>query len=275
MTRWSALPIALLLALPAFAHEALGIVLRKLEREIREHPGDYLERSERAWLMLEHGMTESPVAEDIDTLMAKPAWRETGVRLRAYHLYLQGRHDEAKVQANENLAAGIFGAEQFRLLAGIALAHGDTLGATQAYRNGWKRMGLEEDYISMVKLSRREGSVPAALLEEGLRVYPQSPGVHAVVFRAYLENGDPASVRKALSISDRGHAQLWPRSGDWKIRHAQALLALGKPDSAEVLLLRAMDWIEGETRLRPDADEAVRLRREIFDLLDTVRHARR
>jgi hypothetical protein len=90
-----------------------------------------------------------------------------------------------------------------------------------------------------------------------------------------MENADTASIRKALAVSTRGHAQLWPQSPDWKIRQARALLASGAPDSAEIQLLRAMDRIEGETRQRPDASEAVRMRQEIFYLLDTLRRARR
>lgn len=260
-------------AWPLCAHDALGTTLEKFEEEIREHPGDYLERSERAWLMLEHNMTGQPVGEDIDTLLTKPVWRENAMRLRAYHLYLLGSHQEAEIQARKNIATGVgaIGPEQYRLLAGIALARKDTAGAIRDYRDGWERMHLEEDYISMVRLSRRGGDVPDALLEEGLRAYPTSPGVHAVIFRAYLENQAPDAIRNALAISGRGQAQLWPRSVDWKIRHARALLAADRAGEAERVLLRAMGLLEGDTRLKPDADMAIQMRHEIFGLLDIVK----
>jgi hypothetical protein len=267
----AALVLSVAASQPVSAHEALATTLERFEAEIREHPGDYLERAERAWLMLEHGMIGSPVAEDIDTLWSKPAWRQNAMRLRALHLYLRDKHREAGIQARKNIKAGAIGAEQYRLLAGIALARKDTAGAMKSYRDGWEKLRLEEDYISMVHLSQGGGDVPDALLEEGLRVYPKSPGVHAVIFQAYLKNRNPESLRKALALSDRGQSELWPRSVDWKVWHARALLAANKVDSAEAELLRAMDFLENETRLRSDSELAMRMRQEIFELLDSVK----
>jgi hypothetical protein len=279
MTRSIFLGAALMLSAaacdPVAAHEALAVTLDRFEEEIREHPENYLERSERAWLMLEHGMVGAPVGEDIDTLWSKPAWRQNAMRLRAWHLYLQDRHREAGVQARKNIEAGAIGPEQFRLLAGSALVRKDTASALKAYREGWELLRLEEDYISMVRLSQGGGDVPDALLQEGLRAYPKSPGVHAVIFQAYLKNKNPASLRKALALSDRGQSQLWPRSVDWKVWHARALLAAHKVDSAEAVLLRAMDFLENETRLRSDSDLAMHMRQEIFELLDEVKVKRK
>jgi hypothetical protein len=215
-------------------------------------------------------MIGDPEAEDVDTLWSKPAFRKDAMRLRSNHLYLQERHIEAEAQIRKNIAAEAIGPEQYRILAGVALVRNDTAGAMRAYRDGWEKMRLEEDYISMIHLSQGRGAVPDALLEEGLRAYPNSPGVHAVIFQAYLKNRNSASRRKALAMSERGQSELWPRSVDWKIWHAQALLADGKPDRAEKSLLQAMDLIEGETRVRADSDLAIRMRQEIFEMLDSV-----
>jgi hypothetical protein len=257
--------------MPVNAHEAITTTFEKLDVAIREHPEDYAKRSERAWLMVEHSMRGAPLGEDIDTLLSKPAWREQGRRLRASHLLLQGRYREARVQARSNIKAGATGPEQYRLLAGADLALKDTAGALRAYREGWEKLRLEEDYIAMVGLSRGKRGVPDALLAEGLEAYPRSPGVYSVIFRAYLSNGHAASLRKALEVSNKGQTVLWPRSIDWKIWHAQALLAARKRDSAESVLLHAMDMLEGDTRLRPTSDIAMRLRQEIFELLDSAR----
>jgi hypothetical protein len=261
--------------------ETLGSTLNKIAREIEEHPGDYLERSERAWLMLEHGMTGAPVAEDIDTLLTKPAWHGNASRLRAWHLYQLGRHDEAAEQARKNLAAGYLGPEQFDLLAGIALARNDTLGARSAHREGWERTRSEESFISQVQLSRKDGIVSEALLAAGLRAHPLSPGIHAAIFKAHMENAATrasvgaknsraASLREAIAISGAGQAVLWPHSVDWKLRHARAHIAAGRSDSAEAALMRAMELIENDDRLAAGTAEGVRLRHEIFTLLDSV-----
>jgi hypothetical protein len=94
-----------------------------------------------------------------------------------------------------------------------------------------------------------------------------------------------ASLREALAISGNGQAVLWPRSVDWKLRHARAHLAVtasgiqgatgtGGPDSAEAILLGAMELLEEDTRLNAGAGEAVRLRHQIFSMLDSARTRR-
>ncbi len=261
------------------AHEALATTIDRLQAEMRQNPAADSLRSQRAWLMLDHGLTSAPVAEDIDTLWRRPAWRNDALRLRAWHLYLQDRFREASAQARRNLRAGIVGPEQYRLLAGAALARRDTAESAHAYLEGWEELHLEEDYLSMVRLAQGGSARPRSrsvlrrfdtLLDAGVRAYPNSPGVYAEVFQAYLKNRNPASLRKALDLSNLGQVRLWPGSVDWKIWHARALLAAGMSDSAQGILLRAMDILEGETRLRPDSDLAMRLRQEIFELLDSV-----
>jgi hypothetical protein len=79
--------------------------------------------------------------------------------------------------------------------------------------------------------------------------------------------GDPASLGKGLEISSQAQSAWWPRSVDWKLRHARALLALGRPDAAKAVLLSALDLVDGDPRLQTNAGTAPLVRREIFSLL--------
>src|SRR5262245_33126793 len=65
------------MAFPAmlWAHPGLHEMLARMDQDIRSRPGDYPQRAERAWLMLQHGDAGGPVAGDIDTLLSHPASR--------------------------------------------------------------------------------------------------------------------------------------------------------------------------------------------------------
>jgi hypothetical protein len=249
-------------------------VLANFEKEIEANPEYYLERFERANYLLDMGLTRQPAGEDIDTLLTKPEWHESGLRLRALHLYLQGRHSEAAIVARANIKANNLGPEQFRLLAGIALAHKDTAAAIRAYHEGWERLRLEEDYFTVVDLSAGRKGVPDPLLQEGLAGHPKSPGVHALIFSAYMAKGDAAALARAREISENGQSLLWPRSIDWKIRHARALIASGMGDSAQPVLARAQALQERDARLKGNSEAAVKVRNEISGLLDSARAKR-
>lgn len=254
------------------AHDALESTLLRMGKEITEHPDDYLERFERALLMLEHNMHREPVGEDIGILLSIPEWEAQGRRLKANHLYVQKRYKEAEALISRNSAEGgaAYDPQQPRFLAGIALHRRDTLGALKAYRSGWERFELQEDYISMVDLYKAHGDLPDPVLEEGLRRYPKSPGVYVVVYKAYMEGAKPARLKRALVLAEQGQAALWPMSADWKIRYARALIADGRSQEAEEPLLRALDLLDGDRRLRPDHPEFARVRREIFAMLEAL-----
>jgi tetratricopeptide (TPR) repeat protein len=267
--------------------EPLGTVLNKIAHELEEHPGDYLERSERAFLMLEAGMTGAPLNEDIDTLLSKPAWRTNALRQLAWRLYLLGRYDEAEAQLRKNLDSGVVWPEQYRLLAAIYLMRHDTAAARAAYREGWNHLKMDEDFISLIPLSKQVGIVPDSLLRAGLRVHPKSSGAHAAVYQAYLDNAqqvrakagtvqkrrDAGSVwlAKAIEVSEHAETREWPSSVDWKLRHARALIAAKRLQRAETVLLNAMELLESDARRLADSGTASQTRKEIFALLDSTR----
>lgn len=289
---WSIGPLAFALAAWAPASESapesarrysddepLGTILNKIAHEIEEHPEDYLERCERVWLMLEAGMTGATLDSDIDTLLTKPAWRTTALRQRSWQFRLEGRYDEAVAHIHGNFEADVFGPEQYRLLADIALLRADTAAALRAHEEGWKRHGMEDDFMSLVRLSGRGGTVPDSLLAAGLRAHPASPGVSATVFEAHFRNAEnapskklrQASLQKALAVSEKGQGTLWPRSADWKIRHARAQIAARLSDRAQATLLGALALLEEGAKRGVGVTEDVRMRHEIFSLLDSVR----
>jgi hypothetical protein len=196
-------------------------------------------------------------------------WDET---LRAQYLNARRQYKKSETRARyDGDTATLLGPGWPRFQADRALARRDTAAALRAYASAWKHYGTEDDYISLLRLRavRADARAPSfdALMEEGLRDYPASPGVYAAVFAACLEKRNPARLKKALALSARGQGELWPGSVDWKIRHARALLANGRDKDAEPALLSALSLLENEASLKPDAPEAVRLRHEIFALL--------
>ena len=307
------LPLSLSLALPFALSAALsfGAVSGPLEqalqtfmREGRAYPEGYLERAERAWTNLARGPVRAWMGGRLDTLAALPSEDILMRELRAYYMHqlvgdyenmLRERHaapedwDQSlrtqyallrrQYKKSETRArfdadtASLLGPGWPRFQADLALDRADTAAALRAYRSGWKRFDIEQDYISLIQLYRAQGRFDAAsldaLLEEGLRAYPVSPGVHAAVFTARLEGGRAEDAGKALAIAARGQGELWPESVDWKIRYARALMASGKSAEVDDALLGALGLLEEDRILKSNAPEALRLRREIFALMQS------
>jgi len=257
------------IALTVSADPPYSVLLERYGQEIREHPQDYSQRSERTALILEHGDFGDTTAEDIDTLLSHPPWRSEGECLEANRLYLQGRLQEAKVLILENIRAKAHIQDQARILAAIELSEKDTAAAIAAYHLAWEQNHEESDYMDFLSLGRGRGAPPEEDLQQGLHLYPQSPGPIKTIFEVYFAAGDSTSLRNAEALSDKAEKMLWPQSVDWKIRHAQALLSLRRDHEAEGVLLGALDLLDGNPHLQDDAGQP--LRQEIFTLLEVAR----
>jgi tetratricopeptide (TPR) repeat protein len=244
-------------------------LLQKYDADIRKNPSSLKRRHGRAQILLSHEEYRPTTAEDIDTLLAHPIWQTQGERLKAMHLYLLGRSDEAAILMRQNIRNDVNIVEQSRWLARIELSRGDTAAALAAYRYAWEQHPREETYLEVVQKFRQHGRRPdKALLERGLRMFPTDPGVLSVVFEAYRASGKKADLRRSLDLSARAEKVLWPRSVDWKARHAEVLLALKKPREAEKVLLQAVDLMDGDPRLEGENGD---LRTRVFLLLERCR----
>jgi tetratricopeptide (TPR) repeat protein len=246
-------------------------LLEKYDRDIQENPQYYRRRWARAEILMKSGRADQPVGEDIDTLLAHPEWAAHGRRWKAFHLCVLGRLDEAEAQALKNIRADEYVQEQARLLAAMRAFRKDTVGAVAAYRLAWDLYGEEGVYIDLLLAYRGRSKPPEDILQKGLKLYPNSAGAQQDIFEAYMAAGGSANLRKGLGISGRAQETLWPRSVDWKLRHARVLLALGQPKKAEPILLQAMDLLDGDPRLQGEHGEP---RKEIFDLLEVSRVAK-
>ena len=244
------------------------VMLERYNQDIQENPQNYLKRTERASLVLENRDTVK-TTEDIDTLLSRPEWHNEGLHLKAVRLHLQGRQDEAETLIQQNIRGNIHVSEESRLLAEIELFRKDTAAAITAYRTAWDHDSDETDYIDLLDLQRGRGNTPEELLQQGLRLYPKSPGAIQSVFEVYSMAGDSVSLNKALQVADRAANSLWPLSVDWKIRHAQALLSLKRLHEAEPVLLAALDLLDEDPRLKGQDSEPVR--KQIFILLEAAR----
>ena len=242
--------------------------MEKYNRDIQSNPQDYRRRWARAELLLKSGRADQPAGEDIDTLLAHPDWAAHGRRWKAFHLCVQGRLEEAEAQALKNVRANEYVQEQTRLIAAIRMFRKDTVGAVAAYRLAWDLYGEEGVYLDLLQAYRGRTKPPEDILQKGLKLYPNSAGAQQDIFEAYVGAGGHANLRKGLGISARAQDTLWPRSVDWKLRHARALIALKEWDKAEPVLLQALDLLDGDARLQGAHGEP---RREIFDLLEVSR----
>jgi hypothetical protein len=276
-SEWAALAacatLGSLLALPApvTAHADIWATIAVYTREIEDNPYAYLERAERAWTILDHGSTMQPAGEDIDTLLKSAKWRPAGLRLRAVHLYLQDSLDAAKAQILKNLGTAADGTEQARILARIELRLRDTAAALRAYRTGWKNYQEETDFISMLALERDRNIMPRQLLEEGIRVHPVSPGAYLAAFEVYWNAGGPANLKKCHELSRKASSVLWPRSTDWKLRHARVLVKLGRRKEAGAVALAALELLDDDTRFKNEKEDAAQNRKELFALMQASR----
>lgn len=276
--------VFLLPALLGLPQTGMREVLDGFIAESSRHPEGYFERAERTWILLDPSAGSNPSGKDPKI-----------VQLRAYYLHrlvleygkislghpradsgierrLEGVRDalmkryrraEAELMHNPDTST-VYGPGRFRFLAQVALIGGDTAAALADYRAGWDHFGLEDDFLSLLRL---QAAPPDALLEEGLGAYPASSAAQAAICQAYM-NGDSTRFAKALMIAERGQALLWPLSVDWKIRYARLLLARGRVGEAEAVLARGLDILDGDPRLGGNAPEAARLRREIFSLVE-------
>ena len=258
------------LGVSVIADPPYPLLLERFSADIRENPQNYLKRVERAALILEHGDADKASEEDIDTLLSHPEWRGEGNCLKAVRLKLQGRLDEAEVLFQKNIREKMHVPEQARLLAAIEMSKKDTSAAIAAYRSAWEKSRDENDYIDLVNLYRGRGKPPQELLNQGLELHPRSPGAIQTIYEVYFAAGDSASLRNCLEISGRAERTLWPLSVDWKIRHAETLLALKRSHEAEPVLLAAMDLLDGDPRLQNESGEVFRKR--IFALLEAARN---
>ena len=246
-------------------------LLKRYGEEIRENPGSCKRRWQRSLILLKHGDTAKTTREDIDTLLNHPLWRTQGNRLKALYLYLQGHVDEARAQMKQNIRDSVNVVEQSRLLARIELSRKDTVAAIAAYRLAWDQQRGEDVFVDLAGAYGMRGRPPKEFLQQGLKLYPNSPGVAQTVFEAFFAAGDSSSLKNCLKISGRAADTLWPRSVDWKIRHSRALLASGHPKQAEPFLLQALDLLDEDPRLQ---GEDGRLRKDLFSLLEKARQAK-
>ncbi len=253
----------------SFSDAPYEIILERFNLDITRKPGDYSKRIERATLLLDEGGSQDTLRADIDTLMAHSAWRAEGECLEARRLFQQGRLDAARKLIRQNIQGKHRVLEQARLLADVELRSKDTLQAMEAYRVAWNQAQDEGDFIDLVGLYARRKPLPPDLSEQGLRLYPLSPGVNRVVFDAYFSEGGSVGLERARAVSAHASDTLWPLGVDWKIRYAQALLALKKKGKAESVLLEALEIQDEDLRLQGKNGEAAR--QQIFHLLEAAR----
>ncbi len=250
------------------AHPDLSVTLEKIGNRIQVLPSAYMERANRAWLLLDHGRTGDPVHADIDTLLAHADWHNQGMRLSAYHHFLLGHMQQAKTQLQENMRdSATDGPEQSRLLAQISLAQGDTTAAIAAYQHGWNSHHEESDYLELLRCMRVSGRAQEGLLQAGLFRYPHSPGATEAIFDTYLAKKDKSNTKRALAIAEQAESW-WPRSVDWAFRRAQALTALHKRKEARRILIIALDLLDNEERIAINAKGTLETRQEIFSLIE-------
>jgi hypothetical protein len=255
--------------IPSFPNAPYEVMLERFNRDISKNPGHYSKRIERATLLLDDGGSQDTLRADIDTLLSHPRWRAEGECLEARRLYQRGRLEEARKLIRKNLQGKQRVLEQARLLAAVELRSRDTLEAIEAYRIAWNQAREESDFIDLVRLHAGRRPLPLDLLESGLRLYPISAGINRVVFDAYFSVGDSVGMEKGREIAARAADTLWPLGVDWKIRHAQTLIALKKKGEAESALLEALEILDGDARLQGKNGEAYR--RQIFGLLEEAR----
>ncbi len=271
-SRW--LPFLTLLASATFrlqAHPDLSVALENFGEKIRINPQAYSERAERAWLILGHDDIGPFFPEDIDTLLAHAEWRSQGQRLNAIRLFQLGRLSEAETQVRKNLGTPADGPEQPRLLARIELSKRDTGKAIQIYRAAWDKRHEEADYLNLLELYQGKRVLPTSLLDQGIRLYTNSPGVAEAIYNAYRRMGGPSNLQKSLELSQRAQSEWWPASVDWKIRYARILLDLGRKESAAAILLKALDLLDRDPRLQTNTGSTPLIRKEIFTLLEVAK----
>ncbi len=243
-------------------------LIKKYDQEVRENPSSCKRRWQRSLVLLKHGQFNETTAEDIDTLLWHPLWRTQGERLKALYLYQQGHMPEAEELSRQNIRNNVNIVEQSRLLAGIALARRDTVASLAAYRFAWDQYPNENVYIELLNAYRGHGKPPEKLLQEGVKLFPQNAGVMQALFETYYAAGKSSDLQACLKISGRAGKVLWPRSVDWKIMHARALIGSHKSREAEAVLLAAVDLMDEDPRLE---GENGKLRREVFALLEKSR----
>ena len=254
-----------------FAHPDLSITLESLAGRIRENPSAYALRADRAWLMLDHGSPDGTVPEDIDSLSPHPDWSGHAARLSAYRLFVLGKNAEAKLQILENLRnKKTDGPEQLKLLAQIELASKDTSASINAWNRSWEKRHEEEDFLAMIALYRARKQAPFRLLEAGWRRFPHSPGMLEGVYSNYWTAGGRENLKRCLKISISA-VSLWPRSVDWKIRNAKALMGTGQGKKAEARLLEALELLDDSLRLDPNANTTAEVRKDIFTMLESIK----
>jgi hypothetical protein len=242
-------------------------LLEKYDADVRKNPSNRKRRHGRAQILLSHEEYRETTGEDIDSLLAHPVWRTQGERLKAMHLYLQGHTDEAAVLMRQNIRNDVNIVEQARWLARIEVSRRDTGAALAVYRHAWEQHPREETYLEMLAKFHQYGRRPEKdLLEQGRRRFPTDPGVTEAVFDAYLTSGKKEDLRECLELSGRAEKTLWPRSIEWKIKHARTLLALKRRREAEQVLLEAVDLMDGDPRL--EGENGVH-RNQVFQLLES------
>jgi hypothetical protein len=238
------------------------------DKEVKAKPSSCKRRWQRSLLLLKNGEVRSTTGEDIDTLLKNPIWKTQGERLKAMHLYLLGRTEEAALLMRQNIRNNVNIVEQAGLLASIYGARKDTTAALAAYLYAWEQHKDENVYIELLSVHQRwHRRPPQKVLDQGTQIFSTNPGVLTALTETYFAAGKGSDLRKCLKIATHAEKTLWPRSMDWKIIHARALISLNRKREAKAVLLQAMDLMEEDPRL--EGEDGI-YRKQVFALLETV-----
>jgi tetratricopeptide (TPR) repeat protein len=259
-------------AVSVAAHPDLSQSINWLGEVIRANPGGaYPQRTERGFLYLESGDTVT-VQQDIDALLASGDWRAEGLHLLAQKYHDQGRFKEARariLESNRLKPDPI----KLRLLARVETARRDTVAAMAAWLQVWTQAAFEDDYLSLLALYQARRIAPDKVLQKGLALYPDRPGAIKNIFETYRLAGGGPRLQACLKISELAQ-RTWPRSVDWKIRHAKTLIDLNRAREAEPVLMAALDLLDEDVGGERNSGASL-ARKEIFALLDSSRRAPR
>jgi hypothetical protein len=267
-----------------FSHPDPARSINRLSDSLKVHPDDEAKRIERAVLLLDMANVEKAgeAEEDIQRLLNDPAQRAQGLHLQARQLFISGRLPEAKEKIIASLAQGGPAPERLRLLGRIELARKDSASSLKAFQQAWESGKDEGDFVSLVVLLEALGPVPLAFLKRGFKQYPGHPAAVAAIYDACATaseaappvdgGGAPASPELlfCLDVSRQAQDAWWPRSVDWKIKHARLLFALRRKDEGQPLLFGALNLLDARPDFLANAGPSMALLREILGLLEAA-----
>jgi hypothetical protein len=273
--RAQALAVFCLAILPILcgAHPEPELILEHLKNEIENnlHPNPI--RYKRAWVFLENNQEEQ-AEYDINQLIGDPAWHAQGLNLMAERLLKMRKPFEARKLITGFRLRGKLSSENIQLLGRINLACGDTNAALIAMHDTWVISQSPEDYLAWISLRESFDFLPKQVIEEGMHKFGGHPAISLALYQVCIRNRQKPEMdtslaldKLGLQISSEASKKWWPASVKWKIRYASALVQMRQRRSASLVLLQALELLDGKPASKRKTSFSNDSRKEIFAML--------